>query len=88
MLLLASSRTYAMSAERLANENQTLADSIMRKVAHFAPYYEKMVCNYEAELYVKGRVDLKKKNFLIRFVPSMFNVKRVFVNILWKVIVI
>ena len=76
MLLLASSRTYAMSAERLANENQTLADSIMRKVAHFAPYYEKMVCNYEAELYVKGRVDLKKKNFLIRFVPSMFNVKK------------
>ena len=53
-----------MPAECLVKENQTLADSIMRKVAHFAPYYEKMVCSYEAELYVKGRVDLKKKNWI------------------------
>lgn len=52
------------------------ADSIMEKVIFYAPLYEKIVESYKAELYVKGRVNIRKKNGLIRFIPSMFRVRK------------
>lgn len=52
------------------------ADSIMEKVIFFAPLYEKIIESYKAELYIKGRVNIRKKNHLIRYIPSMFRVKK------------
>ncbi len=50
----------------------SVADSIMEKVIFFAPFYERIVESYKAELYIKGRVHIHKKNHLLRYIPSMF----------------
>lgn len=52
------------------------ADSIMEKVIFFAPLYESVVNSYKAELYVKGKINIRKKNHLLRFVPSMFRLQK------------
>ncbi|MCD7898482.1 MAG: DUF5686 family protein [Bacteroides sp.] len=52
------------------------ADSVLKKVQNFAPLYETLIEDYRAELYVKGRVFVRKKNFLFRYAPSMFKYKR------------
>lgn len=52
------------------------ADSIMDKVIFFAPFYERIVDSYKAELYIKGRVNIRKKNHILRFIPSMFRIRK------------
>ena len=52
------------------------ADSIMDKVIFFAPFYERIVDEYKAELYIKGWANIRKKNHLLRFIPSMFRMKK------------
>ena len=52
------------------------ADSIMDKVIFFAPFYERVVDEYKAELYIKGWANIRKKNHLLRFIPSMFRMKK------------
>lgn len=48
----------------------------MEKVIFFAPFYERIVDSYKAELYIKGWVNIRKKNHLLRFVPSMFRIRK------------
>ena len=48
----------------------------MDKVIFFAPFYEGIVDEYNAELYIKGQVNIRKKNRLIRFIPNMFRVRK------------
>lgn len=52
------------------------ADSIMTKVIFFAPLYERIVESYKAELYIKGWVNIRKKNHILRCIPSMFRPKK------------
>ena len=52
------------------------ADSIMERVRFFAPFYDGLVNDYRANLYVKGEVDIERKNFLLRFLPSMFRLRK------------
>lgn len=52
------------------------ADSIMERVRFFAPFYDGLVDDYRAQLYIKGEVDVHRKNFLIRFLPSMFHLRK------------
>lgn len=60
------------------------ADSIIERVMTFAPLYETIVSEYRANLYIKGKMDIQKKNFILRYVPSMFRLQRVFANICLK----
>ena len=48
------------------------ADSIIERVMTFAPLYETIVSDYRASLYIKGKMDIQKKNFILRYVPSMY----------------
>lgn len=48
----------------------------MEKVIFFAPFYERIVESYKAELYIKGRVNIRKKNRLLRYIPSMFRPRK------------
>ena len=50
------------------------ADSIIERVMTFAPLYETIVSDYRANLYIKGRMDIQKKNFILRYVPSKHTV--------------
>lgn len=53
-----------------------LLDSILDNVMLFAPFYEKIVADYKAKLYIRGKMDIKKHNHLIRIVPSMFRMEK------------
>lgn len=57
-------------------EQKALADSIMEKVVFFAPFYESIIDDYRAELYIKGWVNVRRKNHLLRFLPSIFRLKK------------
>lgn len=68
-----------VKAESIPNpygERGLSADSIMDKVIFFAPFYGRIVQDYQAELYIKGHIHVKKKNHLIRFLPTMFRLKK------------
>lgn len=53
-----------------------MADSLMSRVIFFAPMYEEAVGAYKAEIYVKGRINIRKQNFLLRFWPSIFRLRK------------
>ena len=48
------------------------ADSIIERVMTFAPLYETIVSDYRANLYIKGKMDIQKKNFILRYVPVSY----------------
>ena len=52
------------------------AVSIIERVMTFAPLYETIVSEYRANLYIKGKMDIQKKNFILRYVPSMFRLQK------------
>lgn len=66
-------------AERVSypvDKHVSSADSIMEKVIFFAPLYERIIESYKAELYIKGWVNIRKKNHILRYIPSMFRPKK------------
>ncbi|MEG0456415.1 MAG: DUF5686 family protein, partial [Bacteroides sp.] len=56
--------------------NQLLADSIVSCAMNFAPFYENIVKEYRAELYIKGKIDIKKKNLMFRYLPTLFRLQK------------
>ena len=53
------------------------ADSIIEHVNDFLHLlYETIVSDYRANLYIKGKMDIQKKNFILRYVPSMFRLQK------------
>lgn len=42
----------------------------------FAPFYESVVTDYKADLYIKGTMNIKRKNLILRYVPSMFKMQK------------
>jgi len=53
-----------------------LADSIMRLVIENAVNYQNLLTSSEAEIYIKGRTEILKRNYLIRFAHHLFPVNR------------
>lgn len=51
-------------------------DSIMQKVIQHAEKYRTAVSQYEAEIYIKGRTEILKQNFLMRFAHHLLPVDR------------
>ena len=76
LLLLFVPRANAKRVLYPPDRQELSADSIMDKVIFFAPLYDGIVENYRAELYIKGRVDIRKKNHLLRYIPSMFRIRK------------
>ena len=77
--LLLVSFVQKAGAERVSypvDKHVSSADSIMEKVIFFAPLYERIIESYKAELYIKGWVNIRKKNHILRYIPSMFRPKK------------
>ena len=66
----------AQTAHKLPDKNQISVDSIVQQVMFYAPFYEKLVREYRAELYIKGWLEIPKKNFGFRFLPKMIRMKK------------
>lgn len=52
------------------------ADVVVAHAMERAEVHANKVRDYRAELYVKGRMYVRKRNFLVKFVPSMFRLKK------------
>jgi hypothetical protein len=50
-------------------------DSILNNVFQVAPMYARVINDYHADCYTKEQFSIIKKNFLFRYLPSMFHVK-------------
>lgn len=75
-LLFGLSEANAESVSDSYGKRKDTADSIMDKVVFYAPFYERIVADYQAELYIKGRVNIKKQNAILRYLPTMFRLKK------------
>ena len=51
-------------------------DSIMRLVIQRADTYKTAVSQYNSEIYIKGKSEILKQNFLMRFAHHLFPVNR------------
>nr|WP_321437888.1 DUF5686 family protein [uncultured Bacteroides sp.] len=62
---------FAMSTEGSVGmkERHELVDSILNNILRSSAKYEKIVESYDAELYIKKSMQVKKKNFLLHFAP-------------------
>ena len=67
----------------MAEENRTLIsdkphvpDSILQNIFEFSPFYSKIVDEYKADVYIKGRVKVHKSNKLVKYIPSMFRLEK------------
>lgn len=63
-------------AERPFELHSFSADSVIDRLMFFAPTYENIVDEYWATLYIKGQMNARKRNLLMRYIPSMFRVRR------------
>lgn len=51
-------------------------DSLMKHVYSYADYNSRIVDQYRAQLYMKGRLHVAKKNLGLRYVPHMFRFEK------------
>ena len=58
------------------SEKPAVPDSILNNIFQFSPFYSKIVDEYKADLYIKGRVKVHKANRLVKYIPSMFRLEK------------
>ena len=51
-------------------------DSVLDNLFFYAPYYETAVAEYDSDIYLKVNLDILRKNYLIRYLPSMFRPRK------------
>jgi hypothetical protein len=73
LLMFSASLPFVARAENEASER---GDSIMRLVINNAIKYQNILKAYEAEIYIKGRMKIHKRNYLMRFAHNLFPVNR------------
>ena len=56
-------------------DKPVVSDSILQNIFQFAPFYSKIVDEYKADLYLKGRLRVHKTNKLVKYIPSMFRLE-------------
>ena len=57
-------------------EKPAVPDSILQNIFQFSPFYSKIIDEYKADLYMKGRVKVHKTNKLVKYIPSMFRLEK------------
>ena len=68
-----------MSAKRSKKripDKPVVADSILQNIFQFSPFYSRIIDEYIADLYLKGKLKVHMRIHLIRFVPSMFRFEK------------
>ena len=76
LLLFFIQRGTANSLLNPYDHKSVTVDSILTNVSTFAPFYEKIVNDYRADLYIKGKLNIRKKNFMFRYLPKMFRLQK------------
>ena len=56
-------------------DKPVVPDSILQNIFQFSPFYSKIVDEYKADLYLKGKILVHKSNKLVKYIPSMFRLE-------------
>lgn len=54
----------------------SVTDSVIQEVQKRGVYYRHQVKEFRAQMYLKGSVELKRRNFLLKYVPFMFHLQK------------
>ncbi|MCD7926742.1 MAG: DUF5686 family protein [Bacteroides sp.] len=57
-------------------DKPAVSNSILQCIFQFSPFYSRIIDEYKADLYIKGKLKVYKRNHLIRYVPSMFRFEK------------
>lgn len=57
-------------------EKPLVPASILENIFQFSPFYSRIVDEYKADIYLKGRIKVHKSNRLIKYIPSMFRLEK------------
>ena len=49
---------------------------ILENIFQFSPFYSRIVDEYKADIYLKGRMKVHRSNRLIKYIPSMFRLEK------------
>lgn len=66
----------SMEEEKYKSDKPFVSDSILQNIFQFSPFYSRIVDEYKADLYLKGRVKVHKSNKLVKYIPSMFRLEK------------
>ena len=58
------------------SEKPHVPDYVLQNIFEFSPFYSKIVDEYKADVYIKGRVKVHKSNKLVKYIPSMFRLEK------------
>ena len=75
LLLLCPLALMADESKVGISDKPVVPDSILQNIFQFSPFYSKIVDEYKADLYLKGRVLVHKSNKLVKYIPSMFRLE-------------
>ncbi|MGL6179960.1 MAG: DUF5686 family protein [Tannerellaceae bacterium] len=69
---LVSMSLSASGKKRVVFKKTNKADSIMRNVIKFSQHYPSLISSYDAEVYIKGKSEILKKNMLFHYIPEVY----------------
>jgi len=75
-----------MSFANATPETRHRADSIMTHVITHATEYASAISRYKAEIYIKGRTEILKKNFLMQYANHLFPVDKDKPNVIFEMV--
>ena len=75
LLLLFPLGMMAKDSKVSLPDKPVVPDSILQNIFQFSPFYSKIVDEYKADLYLKGKVLVHKSNKLVKYIPSMFRLE-------------
>ena len=55
------------------SDKPAVPDSILQNIFQFSPFYSKIVDEYKADVYLKGRVKVHKSNKLVKYCSSLLD---------------
>ena len=75
LLLLFPLGMMAKDSKIAIPDKPVVPDSILQNIFQFSPFYSKIVDEYNADLYLKGKVLVHRSNKLVKYIPSMFSLE-------------
>lgn len=67
---------FAVRVDASDGKPPVSALEVMRHVSDFAADYCDVVDEYTSNVYIKGKLEVRKKNFLFRYIPSLFKLEK------------